>query len=243
MAARTDYTHIHKTPDQVLEAAEAISRQAPREFRRSVYLYYMTRYWVSVHEARNHEIPIQVWNEYHNALDHFNRLLTQPGTSVEDKVAVDHHNLPRMENHILRALLDIMKLFCVRVGDQFDTLLMQYEAEALSLVDQGRFKRNYLKMNREAEARLEHAKTTDHQLSQGDVGEDVVIRNYLAACFAYDELVSYIQDKVDDIAVAEDQFGNIRRKRKIKDIVTDFKVNIFGGLIVILISGLISHFF
>lgn len=99
-----DYTHLHSSPEEIFTAARDISRTAPAGFQRTMFLYYMTRYWVAVHEARYQEVPLQVWNEYRNAFDHFSRLMTAAGATVEEKIQNDERNSQKIESHILRAL-------------------------------------------------------------------------------------------------------------------------------------------
>ena len=72
----------------------------------STRLYLYTRYFVVVFESRYGAIPIQVWNEYRNALDHFFRFQLDGGASE----AQDH--MQKMDGHLQRAALDILKIFC-----------------------------------------------------------------------------------------------------------------------------------
>lgn len=97
--------YIFKTPAELLQAAELTSAGAEKSYCHAAYLYFIARFMVAVYEARMGRLPIQVWNEYRNALDHFMRFVTNP---VDENTA----QLSRMEGHIQRAVLDICKFFC-----------------------------------------------------------------------------------------------------------------------------------
>ncbi|MBE0491312.1 MAG: hypothetical protein IBX44_03560 [Sulfurospirillum sp.] len=90
---------IFKTKDELLQKAGEQSNKVEEKYKQSIFLYFIARYFVSVHEAKFGTIPIQVWNEYRNALDHFFRNLTNN----------DPAHIGKMEGHIQRAVLDILK--------------------------------------------------------------------------------------------------------------------------------------
>jgi hypothetical protein len=113
-----------KTSEDLLKFADEYSIKASEGFASSLKLYFIARYFVAIVECRFYQVPIQVWNEYRNALDHFFRDMTDPS----------HNHKRKMESHLLRASLDVIKLFCHYSIDRLTALKKESEHHVFVLV-------------------------------------------------------------------------------------------------------------
>ena len=78
MAVNQGQINIFDTKEELLaEAQKQAQRVEEFNLKKATKLYFLARYFVAVYESRFSQIPIQVWNEYRNALDHYFRYLTE----------------------------------------------------------------------------------------------------------------------------------------------------------------------
>lgn len=158
-----------KTPVFTLADLEAnartVSQRADSSMHRVVRLYYLTRYLVVQYETLFRLIPIQVWNEYRNALDHYIRHITDAGSG----------HVKSMEGHFQRALLDICKLHCHGVGDLFVKRYKEIDGKALTLVDNGNFAGSVRAAQDAANAMFMRAKVIDLALGDDAQQNDEVL--------------------------------------------------------------------
>ena len=167
-------------------------------YQRTVELYYVARYLVSLFESRQQSLPLQVWNEYRNAFDHFARHLT----ASSDMTAEDeHHHLRKMEGHIQRAALDICKFLCIYYDDLYKREISA-NANVLSLVGDGQFLTAVNESATKARATLLHAKQEDSNLGEtADVNRDIV-ELYCKAVFEYKEIETLYLNNNENISTA-----------------------------------------
>ena len=189
----SDSITIFKSKIELIKEAKKQANKADSEQRQSVYLYFITRYFVSLFEARFGEISIQVWNEYRNALDHYFRYVTQENTN----------NLSKMEGHLQRAALDIMKFYCHKVEDRIEEEKNHYSKEVLSLVDNGVFYPTLLKGVHDSEKLFMQAKAFDSSLGEDAKTNENVLEKYMESLFSFDEVYRNFIDKISDIENAE----------------------------------------
>ncbi len=192
-----------ESKDDLINRAKNQGKKAPKSYQKAVELYYITRYFVSVFEARNHEIPLQVWNEYRNALDHFFRHLT-----LDNNPDISQQ-LTLMENHIKRAALDVIKLTCHKSDEWLSKELAKYNEQALLLVDNGNFIKSIRSRHIKAESDFLTAKTEDHNFGQDKVQNKKILSLYINAAFAYEELREEIEARIPDILNYETELLNI----------------------------------
>lgn len=211
-----DVPAIFDSIEALHSAATEIAAKAPTEYQHSVYLYFIARYFVAVYEAIYSEVPIQVWNEYRNALDHFFRSITR--TSEEKK------QLSRVEGHLQRAVLDISKIYCHRTEERFESTLSTYKVADLRLVDSGVFYRVLLDKHDEARDIFTRAKTTDNRLGEDRGTNTQVLSDYLSACFKYKDLLKFLTDRrndlenlVQELHYRKTEAANEARKHSFKD--------------------------
>ena len=175
--------------EDLLSRARTQGNASPKPYKKAVELYYITRYFVSAFEARNHQIPLQVWNEYRNALDHFFRHVTLP----------DHpeysEQLCLMENHIKRACLDVIKLTCHKGDEWLVNKIEGYDQQALLIVDNGEFIKSFQERCNKARDLFLEAKTQDHNFGASVSENKKIVSMYIDAAFAFESLREEIDNK------------------------------------------------
>jgi len=155
------------------KAAEFYASKAnPRHFSEALYLYFIARYLVSVFEVEFRELPIQVWNEYRNALDHFFRYVESG----------EKNQIAKMNGHIQRAVLDVCKFYCYRAYDQFNDNLQQ---DIYPWLKSPEIKARLVADIEQAKKLFIEAKNSDVALGSDEPGNRLVIRKYLKVFFRY----------------------------------------------------------
>lgn len=193
---------IYTSKEELLEKAGIISKSADKEFQESLKLYFIARYFVSLYEAKFNSIPVQVWNEYRNSLDHFFRSKTNPN---------DNH-VRKMQGHIQRAVLDILKLYCHSIQDLVSEIDKQYSTDVLKLVDNGNFIKN-IKLGTSASVSLfEKAKIADGDLGENSHTNSEIVGKYLEAAYSFENVRKSIIDKEIDILQASQSYQSIHDK-------------------------------
>lgn len=196
---------IFSSMDALLAKADSHTDNVDKEFQSSARYYFIARYFVSIFESRFGGIPIQVWNEYRNALDHFFRYQT-----VQNKEGSNH--LKKMEGHILRAVLDVLKLFSHNSNIYIAETISTYKPESLNLVDNGRFAIDLHSDSRAAMRKFELAKVSDSQLGDEATSDMTVLNSYLDAAFSLDKIITTIKDRQEDIIQAHARHEAISNK-------------------------------
>ncbi len=188
--------------DGLLVGAEQVSLCSAQEFRHSVFLYFIARHMVAIHETLNGKLPFQVWNEYRNAIDHFMRYITDPENS--------RSQLDKMEGHLQRAVLDCCKLFCHRSAEWTENKIEQEGTDILRFVDNGDFFLQIAQLRETAAHEFVTAKTSDGDLGKHKDRDRAVLRAYLTPCFTYLRIRALFIDKRDAIEKAAQHILAIR---------------------------------
>ncbi|CAK0766331.1 hypothetical protein WCLP8_3940004 [uncultured Gammaproteobacteria bacterium] len=181
---------------QLIDAAKEKAENLSEHLKHSIFTYYICRYLVAVYEARHGEIPIQVWNEHRNTLDHFYRYVTTVAPDQLFREASDH--LKKMEAHTLRAALDMCKISCHRNHDYVKKMIDD-AGEGLKLLDGGGF---HLKINgdlRCASKAFEDAKISDVALGGDSIINSELVNGYVEAVFNYEIIAISIEGRWHDI--------------------------------------------
>ncbi len=184
------YLTYTSAEELLLGARKQADRSKATGYRRTIELYYIARYFVSLYESRDQKVPLQVWNEYRNAFDHFARHLTV--ASEIDKDTDDRH-LNKMEGHVQRAVLDVCKFLCLYYDDYYKATVLQ-DLDTLRLVSNGHFLQEVNDTYRSAKAQLLRAKQSDSNLGEIPVVNNDVVSEYCAAVF----LFKRIEDLYDE---------------------------------------------
>jgi len=222
--------------ESFFEEANALADKAPTLYGEAVKLYFFARYFVSVFEARNNTLPIQVWNEYRNALDHYMRFLTSDDYTTELSEDGSYPSQHReMKGHLQRAVLDIAKLTCHTNSDWIQKKLDRYDRNTLGLVDNGNFILEIDRKISDAELLFTKAKCEDKMLGKNSRQNNTIVEMYLNAVFEYEDARSKIKSKLTDIKNAQTNrkyFENKGAKISIKSaILIGLVANIMvGGL-------------
>lgn len=215
--------------DQFLQRAKKQGDEAPEEFGHLVELYYIARYFVALFEARNHEIPLQVWNEYRNTLDHFFRHLTNTSDNSEkDSETVNH--LDAMKNHLTRAVLDIIKINCHESDKWLHNELNCHEKQALLLIDNGLFLTSINKQIQKAKTLFIEAKVNDYDFGKDKTENRRIVAKYLDAVFAYDNIRNEIDNKTEEILIAERNYSDITNSAEANTNKKSFLKNVWASL-------------
>jgi hypothetical protein len=226
--------------EELLNEAEKTISLAPEGFKDSIKLYFIARYFVVIYESRYGEIPIQVWNEYRNTLDHFFRHLTAGGTVGSEDDAKGH--IKKMEGHLQRAALDALKIFSHKTHDSVEKLKEEHNPKILNLVDNGKFIQSINENLLNAEQLFEHAKVSDLELGSDNQKNDVVLGRYLDAAFAFDSLRITLINKAQDIQHARIQYNGIHDHAHKHSFWEGVKIHLMASFIGFLVGSTLTFF-
>lgn len=211
---------------EILSEAKNVVLSAPELLRNSIEPYFVSRYFVAIYEARNGEIPIQVWNEYRNALDHLFRYLV-----ASDKQEEREGQIKSAQKHFLRAALDILKLHTHRTQDAIKGFRSDYSSTIFEMVDSGEFIKNFDKNVREAEKLYEDAKISDLSLGDDHLQNCSVLTKYLDAAFAFENLRIQTSQVEEKMQLAQKQHNLIHDKAHKHSFFEGIKIHLVAGAI------------
>ena len=203
---------LFNSPEELLSEAQQVSSKAPQNLKESIEPYFVSRYFVAVYEARHGEIPIQVWNEYRNALDHLFRYLV----SSENNTG----QINSAHKHFLRAALDILKLHIHKTQESINKTVTALNPKVVKLVDNGEFITHLNKNISEATNLFERAKINDSRLGDDKNKNSSVLKDYLNAAFAFEKIGIEFNEKQYAIKNATTEYETIHgagHKHSIKD--------------------------
>lgn len=203
-------------------AASETSQNAPEEYRHSVYLYFIARYLVALYEIEFGAIPLQVWNEYRNALDHFFRYIADSDNPKDQ--------LDSMERHLQRAVLDVSKIYCHDSSDRFKILLNDEDHESLRLVDNGSFYGELTTTQSNVTRCFIEAKTADSKLGMEEKADKEVLSKYLDAVYGFRSLRNIMIDRREDIDRITFETGNLKARTEKETHSHAFKSHILASL-------------
>jgi len=209
--------------NELLTKAQEEADKADEIFKESTKLYFIARYFVSVYESRNYEIPIQVWNEYRNALDHYFRWQTaKNNASVEEN---PNSHIKKLERHLLRACLDVLKIFIHETLQTSHDWRDQYPKRVYHLVDNGQFYTDLVKSENNIGRAFEKGKMLDAGLGDDPVENGKVLDQYLETAFMADSLLFTLIYRQPDFIKAEASFNSIFKAAHNLSFVEHFKVH------------------
>ena len=165
--------------------------------------------------------PLQIFNEHRMALDHVIRARCANGTAIETE------NMDKAANHIIRGLLDILKITCAQ---QRRKILEYHKRYPLKLSVLGeKYVKNFLEHQDIAEKCMNDAKHSDCGLCGFGISKmDDVVRKFITAFIAHNKWYQYQHEHIGYI------FVRYMWSYAVKG----------GSLIVAVIVGLIAnHFF
>lgn len=218
------------SPRELFDAADQQVKHACSELKPSVFYYFVARYLVVLFEAANAQIPLQVWNEYRNALDHFMRHATNPNGGAGLPHNEDSH-IQKMERHLLRATLDTCKLLTVKSQEKVAWLVEHWGKETLDMIDGGRLYLSIENCRKEAIVLLEQAKATDFKLG-GDFDSDKeVILQYLEALFKINEAHDFMIDNNIALNSAKLKLSQLKENFSKKQLSVNAGFTVLGAIL------------
>lgn len=192
------------TREELEAAAEHTSAKASSpELQQVVYLYFLARYLVVIFETSFARLPIQVWNEYRNALDHYVRHLTQQPTDTTDHIR-------KLEGHVQRAVLDVSKLLCHKKYERLSGKVAAESREALRFVDNGDFVTNLENQLERALKEFEMAKMQDLSLGDDAKNNREILGQYLDAYYAIAKAEEYWASRREAIQKATAHMSELK---------------------------------
>jgi len=233
METTKNQLRLYPDVNSLMSQAEAESQKSEANFVESTKLYFIARYFVAVYESRNHEIPIQVWNEYRNALDHYFRWQTSGADT-------DSNHLSKMQRHLLRACLDILKIFVHKTLTTATEWRNSYDRKVLELVDNGEFFYRIVALEREIGQFYETAKVLDAGLGDDDDENGHILNKYLEAAFMADTLLLELIDRQKDFLQAEKTLNQIHTAAHNLSIREHFKVHFWFYIMWTLATAVLS---
>ena len=220
--------------DEIFTKAGETSNSVPETLRYSIFLYYLSRYFVAVFEARFGRLPLQVWNEYRNTLDHFFRHVTK---ADQGKVFVDSSgHLQKMEGHAQRAVLDICKISCLFNQRHLDDLIIEHGRDVLELVDNGTFYSDLLAKRQHAILAFERAKIADSGLGSDNAANKDVVHTYVQAVFNFQILIASFDDRADAILRCRERVVSLKHHSGLRKLFSEVAVHLISAAIGFLIA-------
>lgn len=179
-----------KSKDELKNLAHSSMQLAKEDkLKPCIYYYTLARYLAAVFEANSFKIPVQVWNEYRNSLDHLIRAF------IAMDVSSENNQLKASKSHLLRACLDVTKLLCTHGDDWFKELKASKAYFTYALVDNGNFLKSLEDQYAKARKMMIHAKTHDIHLGNDNTKDQEIVDLYLDAYFAYKDLETMFYEK------------------------------------------------
>lgn len=244
---QTSLLPVRFTSRELIDRAQIQSESAPVHLKHSVYCYYIARFATSYYEVNASEIgeiPIQVWNEYRNALDHFMRHVTMnPGFAFDnnDGVVPKGNHLSKMDGHIQRAALDSLKLIVHLELDECREDIANFRLSVLRLGDGGKFHKNYEKYRKTAEKSFQDAKVLDSELGEHPGENKDVLTRYIDAASAVSDLKVYFDTHSAHLESLEYGLLNNLRMGKILSNLNSVGLALLTGLMLWFITLFIPH--
>lgn len=192
----------------------------------ATYYYVLARYLVAEFEGRSYQIPIQVWNEYRNALDHLMRAFTQHQTNLRDQ------QIKAATKHLLRATLDVLKSLCTNYDDWYKGLSVTKTFDLYIFVDNGSFVASLHESYNSARTTMIQAKTQDLYLSNDDSTDMRIVESYLDAFFKYKQLENIFYEKQAVASISRFHMKLMKGKSLIMVFFSSMIGKIFGSILI-----------
>jgi hypothetical protein len=163
-----------------------------KKYKDTVHLYFILKQISAMYEAESKRLPIQVFNEMRNALDHFIRSLILP-----DDPEREIDNILQMNRHIQRAFLDTSKILCAFYDESSKEKHNRFSDETIGYVEHGDYQKEFTRLQVLAHEKYIDAKLLDYKL--GNDGDLPVRDAYINSVIAHKELSQYQTDNYHKI--------------------------------------------
>jgi hypothetical protein len=166
--------------DEFNKYMDAVLQIKPEYETHRTLLYYnfSLRYFVAYYESRFDAIPLQVYNEYRMAFDHFMRSFIVDKSDKGD-------DWDKALNHMLRGILDILKLNCFWLRE---FILHQHKSiprKALDFISNGEYIKIYSEFQVSAEFALWEAKRKESEIGSDSKKNLEVVKDFINAFLAH----------------------------------------------------------
>jgi hypothetical protein len=216
---------ISNDPEEFKRFARQLSEsldENDQELKEATYLYFLTKQAASIYEAKIQYLPLQVYNEMRNALDHYFRALITEDTNRRSS------HIGKMEGHLQRAFLDITKLTCAATIEEIDLTHKRIGEKGINFVNNGEYIKFITNLKINAEDKLICAKRSEYTL--GDGGEHSVRDNYIEALSAHILVHNYYKNNLGNLEWGRVKWFFLK------------PVNIFLTLFVTIVASAISGY-
>jgi hypothetical protein len=207
---------FEKEFDKYMDSALKINPEHEM-YRELLYYNFSLRYFIAYYEARFDKIPLQVYNEYRMAFDHFMRFFI-------DKKEKNDWN--KALSHTRRGVLDILKLNCFWLQE---TVSQRHKSVPYKVFG---FASEYIKcysdLQVSAESALWEAKRKEVEICDDKDKNIEVIKNFIEAFLAHLRWDEYQRKNAGKIAESTAKY------------IAVFALRIVGGLAIIKVT--IEHF-
>ena len=109
----------------------------------ATYVYYLTKQVLAVYESTINYLPLQVYNEFRNAIDHYFRSLTNfsydKDLTEEEAWSNREAQLKKLNGHVVRAFLDMVKITNEIIAVEIKQKHKDFGLKALELVNNGKY--------------------------------------------------------------------------------------------------------
>lgn len=109
----------------------------------ATYVYYLTKQVAAVYESTINYLPVQVYNEFRNAIDHYFRSLAnvsyKKNLSVDEAWNSRETQLKKVNGHIVRAFLDMVKITNDVIALEIRKKHESFGLKSLAIVDNGQY--------------------------------------------------------------------------------------------------------
>ena len=222
-----------KDRQSLCAAADRFAAQTPENiYKQSARLHYIARYMIAVHEADLGKLPLQVWNEYRSAFDHFMRYTTSGQTQ-------DKNHIYKMEGHLQRAVLDASKLVCLNFFEKVETEFSEWGTDVIDIFDGGTLGRTIRQNLTEARDLFIEAKMSDNHLGDNPNHNNSVINKFLDCYFKLDQTLRIIDEHDSSVKTMKETFS---QKKKSSDIRQNLYVSVPVSFVFMILAWLMGKF-
>lgn len=169
------------------------------EFKHAIYLYFLTKQVIAIYESKIERIPLQIYNEMRNALDHYFRSILIIEDNEEEQKKYRDKNIKRLEGHIQRALLDVVKLTCAAIIDNVRFKNKKFGEKAIMLVNHGEFYKELASLIKEAELSLVDAKYSEYIIGRNNKQDLDSTDKYLKALIFHLKVDEFYKDSLKNL--------------------------------------------
>jgi len=157
------------------------------QYKELAYYHFMLRHILAYYEARIDVAPVQIYNEYRMAFDHYMRRIEMNNEGHEKKALA----------HLLRANLDIIKLGCYWLKEYCEKKHRWIPKKAFGLISNGEYIKTYTKLQVCAEGLIREAKEKEVLIDES-VNIDILDK-FLLAFLKHKEWNEYQENNLENI--------------------------------------------